>query len=69
MRRFHYTLLRLVTTFDGFIRERLTGAGKLAAMSAFMAAVVGLDTHQSLASQVFALSWWSVVTVASPYVT
>ena len=55
MRRFHYTLLRLVTTFDGFIRERLTGAGKLAAMSAFMAAVVGLDTHQSLASQVFAL--------------
>lgn len=55
MRRFHYALLRFVTSFDGFLRERLTGAGKLAAMSAFMAAVVGLDTHQSLASQVFAL--------------
>ena len=55
MRRFHYTLLSLVTSFDGFVRERLTGAGKLAAVSAFMAAVVGLDTHQSLASQVFSL--------------
>lgn len=55
MRRFHYTLLRLVTAFDGFVRERLTGAGKLVAISAFMAAVVGLDTHQSLGSQVFAL--------------
>ena len=55
MRRLHYTLLRLVTSFDGFTRERLTGAGKLAATSAFMAAIVGLDTHQSLASQVFAL--------------
>lgn len=55
MRRFHYALLRFVTSFDGILRERLTGAGKLAAMSAFMAAIVGLDTHQSLASQVFAL--------------
>ena len=55
MRRFHYALLRFVTSFDGILRERLTGAGKLAAMSAIMAAVVGLDTHQSLASQVFAL--------------
>ena len=55
MRRFHYSLLRFVTWFDGFVREKLTGAGKLAAISAFMAAVVGLDTHQSLASQVFAL--------------
>ena len=55
MRRLHYTLLRYVTGFDGFVRERLTGAGKLAAVSAFMAALVGLDTHQSLASQVFAL--------------
>ncbi|MBS0337692.1 MAG: DUF58 domain-containing protein [Proteobacteria bacterium] len=55
MRRFHYTLLRLVSASDWFVREHLTGAGKLAAVSAFMAAVVGLDTHQSLASQVFAL--------------
>jgi uncharacterized protein (DUF58 family) len=55
MRRFHYRLLRFVTSFDGFAREKLTGAGKLAAVSAFMAAIVGLDTHQSLASQVFAL--------------
>ncbi len=55
MRRFHYSLLRFVTWFDGFVREKLTGAGKLAAISAFMAAIVGLDTHQSLASQVFAL--------------
>ena len=55
MRRFHYALLRFVTSFDGILREKLTGAGKLAAMSAFMAAIVGLDTHQSLASQVFAL--------------
>lgn len=55
MRRLHYTLLRLVSAFDRFVRERLTGAGKLAAVSAFMAAIVGLDTHQSLASQVFAL--------------
>ncbi len=55
MRRFHYTLLRLVTAFDGFVRERLTGAGRLAAITAFMAAVVGLDTHQSLSSQVFSL--------------
>jgi uncharacterized protein (DUF58 family) len=55
MRRLHYTLLRLVSGFDRFVRERLTGAGKLAAISAFMAAVVGLDTHQSLASQVFSL--------------
>ena len=55
MRRFHYALLRFVTSFDGVLRERLTGAGKLAAMSAFMAAVVGLDTHQSLASQMFAV--------------
>lgn len=55
MRRFHYALLGLVTSFDRFLRERLTGAGKLAAISAFMAAIVGLDTHQSLASQVFTL--------------
>jgi uncharacterized protein (DUF58 family) len=55
MRRFHYSLLRFVTWIDRLVREKLTGAGKLAAMSAFMAAVVGLDTHQSLASQVFAL--------------
>ncbi len=55
MRRFHYALLRFVTSFDRVVRERLTGAGKLAAASAFMAAVVGLDTHQSLASQVFSL--------------
>jgi len=55
MRRFHYALLRSVTSFDRFVRERLTGAGKLAAISGFMAAIVGLDTHQSLASQVFAL--------------
>lgn len=55
MRRFHYTLLRLVTAFDTFVRERLTGAGRLAAITAFMAAVVGLDTHQSLSSQVFSL--------------
>ena len=55
MRRLHYALLRRITAFDWFVRERLTGAGKLAAVSAFMAAIVGLDTHQSLASQVFAL--------------
>ncbi len=55
MRRLHYTLLRFVTWFDRAVREKLTGAGKLAAISAFMAAIVGLDTHQSLASQVFAL--------------
>ena len=55
MRRFHYMVLRWVTSFDRFVRERLTGAGKLAAVSSFMAAIVGLDTHQSLASQVFAL--------------
>jgi hypothetical protein len=55
MRRLHYTLLRLVSAVDRSVRERLTGAGKLAAISAFMAAIVGLDTHQSLASQVFAL--------------
>ncbi len=55
MRRLHYRLLRLVTSFDRAVRERLTGAGKLAAISAFMAAIVGLDTHQSLASQVFTL--------------
>ncbi len=55
MRRLHYTLLRLVSVVDRSVRERLTGAGKLAAISAFMAAIVGLDTHQSLASQVFAL--------------
>src|SRR5881628_2432471 len=55
MRRLHYRLLRFVTSFDGIAREGLTGAGKLAAISAFMAAIVGLDTHQSLASQVFAL--------------
>lgn len=55
MRRLHYTLLRFVTWFDRAVREKLTGAGKLAAVSAFMAAIVGLDTHQSLASQVFAL--------------
>ncbi len=30
MRRFHYTLLRLVSAFDRFVRQRLTGAGKLA---------------------------------------
>lgn len=55
MRRLHYTLLRFVTWFDRVVREKLTGAGKLAAVSAFMAGIVGLDTHQSLASQVFAL--------------
>lgn len=55
MRRLHYRLLRLTTAFDGAVRERLTGAGRLVATSAFMAAVVGLDTHQSLASQVFSL--------------
>ena len=55
MRRLHYTLLRFVTSFDRKVRERLTGAGRLVAISAFMAAVVGLDTHQSLASQVFSL--------------
>ncbi len=55
MRRLHYALLCWVTAFDAFVRARLTGAGKLAAASAFMAAVVGLDTHQSLGSQVFAL--------------
>jgi len=31
MRRFHYALLRFVTSFDGLLREKLTGAGKLAA--------------------------------------
>jgi len=55
VRRLHYTLLRFVTWFDRAVREKLTGAGKLAAITAFMAGVVGLDTHQSLASQVFAL--------------
>lgn len=55
MRRLHYRLLRFATSFDGVVRERLTGAGRLVAISAFMAAVVGLDTHQSLASQVFSL--------------
>lgn len=44
-----------MTWLDRAVRDRLTGAGKLAAVTAFMAAVVGLDTHQSLASQVFAL--------------
>ena len=55
MRRFHYALLRMVTWFDRVVREKLTGAGKLAAITAFMAAVIGLDTRQSLASQVFVL--------------
>ena len=36
MRRLHYTLLRLVSAVDRSVRERLTGAGKLAAISAFM---------------------------------
>ena len=55
MRRFHYSMLRFVTWIERATRERLTGAGKLAAITAFMAALVGLDTHQSLSSQVFAL--------------
>lgn len=55
MRRLQYALLRRITAFDRLVRDRLTGAGKLAAVSAFIAAIVGLDTHQSLASQVFAV--------------
>src|SRR4051812_29341576 len=55
MRRLHYALLCWVTTFDAFARERLTGAGKLAAASAFMAAGCGLGTPQALGSPVFAL--------------
>ena len=66
MRRLHYTLLRLVSAVDRSVRERLTGAGKLAAISAFMAAIVGLDTHQSLASQVFALLAAMLVVIFGP---
>jgi uncharacterized protein (DUF58 family) len=64
MRRFIYRALRLASTVDHWLRERLTTAGWLALGMAGSAAAAGLDTNQTVTYRAFtflaallALAW------------
>jgi uncharacterized protein (DUF58 family) len=64
MRRFIYRALRLASTVDHWLRERLTYAGWLALGMAGTAAAAGLDTNQTVTYRAFtflaallALAW------------
>jgi uncharacterized protein (DUF58 family) len=53
MRRFIYRALRLASTVDHWLRERLTTAGWLALGMAAAAAAAGLDTNQTVTYRAF----------------
>ena len=71
MRRFIYRALRLASTVDHWLRERLTYAGWLALGMAAAAAAAGLDTNQTVTYRAFtflvallALAWLASLLLA-----
>ena len=53
MRRFIYRALRVASTIDHWLRERLTSAGWLVLGVAGAAAAAGLDTNQTVTYRAF----------------
>lgn len=61
MRHALYTTLRLVSRYGYLLRRRFTNAGLLALTSLVATAVVGVDTNQTLAYQLFAFLFFLVL--------